>query len=65
MEIIAVSGEWDFTIAFIAKNTIEIAEISNDIKIKYGKFIEGWSESLTTGVYRFEKYDMLKIMGYQ
>ncbi|OVE74928.1 hypothetical protein BVX95_00690 [archaeon D22] len=62
VEVIAISGEWDFTIVFIAKNSIEINEISNEIKTNFSHIIDKWSESLTTKVYKFEKYDMLKIL---
>lgn len=62
VEVIAVSGEWDYTIVFIAKNAIGIDEISSEIKNKFSKIIDKWSESLTTKVYKFEKYDMIKIM---
>jgi DNA-binding Lrp family transcriptional regulator len=63
IEVFTLSGEWNFAIVFIAKDFSDIARISEDIRNRFGKIINDWSESLTTCVHKFERYDMLKIMG--
>jgi Lrp/AsnC family transcriptional regulator len=63
IEVFTLSGEWNFSIVFIAKDFSDIAGISEDIRNRFSKIINDWSESLTTCVHKFEKYDMLKIMG--
>jgi Lrp/AsnC family transcriptional regulator len=65
VEVIAVSGAYDYTVVFIAKDTLEVGDISQGIRNEFSGIIDQWVESLTTKVYRFEKYDLLKIMGLE
>ena len=62
-EIFSVSGAWDFSIVVIAKDAIDLGRVTQSIRNEFNKIIAGWSESLTTCVYKFEVYDMLKLMG--
>ncbi len=64
VEIFSISGKWDFSIVIIAKDAMELGKISSEIRFKYGEMIRSWTESLTTSSYKFEYYDMRKLMGY-
>ena len=63
-EIIITAGYWDMTIVIISKDALDLGRITTDIRNKFGKIINDWSESLTTLTYKFERYDMLKVMNY-
>lgn len=65
VEILAISGNWDISIVIIAKDAIDLGKITKQIRHKYGKMISNWTESITTCSYRFERYDMVKIMKQQ
>jgi len=60
-EVLSISGEWDFTIVLLAKDSIDLGNISSSVRNKFNKIISEWSESLTTKVYKFENYDMIKL----
>lgn len=62
-ELLSISGEWDYTVVIIAKDHEDLGVIGDKIRNKFGDLINDWSESLTKVVYKFEKYDMLKLMG--
>ncbi len=64
-EIFSVSGDWDFSIVIIAKDAEDLGETSNLIRNKFNKIISGWSESLTTCVYKFENYDLIKLLNLE
>ncbi|MFC1754032.1 Lrp/AsnC family transcriptional regulator [Thermoproteota archaeon] len=61
-EIFTVSGEWDFTLVIIAKDAEDLGSVSESIRNRFNRIIESWSESLTTRAYKFEDYDMKKLM---
>ncbi|MCX6707908.1 MAG: Lrp/AsnC ligand binding domain-containing protein, partial [Candidatus Woesearchaeota archaeon] len=61
-EVISLSGEWDFTLIIIAKDSEHLNRISLSIREKFNKMINSWSESLSVRVYKFEVYDMVKLM---
>jgi len=63
-EIFSVSGEWDFSIVIIAKDPIDMGKITSEIRFKFGKMISSWTETLTTNSFKFEYYDMPKLMGF-
>jgi len=63
-EIIITAGYWDLTVVIISKDALDLGRISGDIRNRFGKIINDWSESLTTLTHKFERYDMLKVMGY-
>jgi len=62
-EAFSISGEWDFTLVIISKNNEDLALLTEEIRQKFGSIIKDWSESLTTFTYKFEKYNMLTLMG--
>ena len=64
-ELFSISGEWNFTLVLIAKDYKDQAEITNKIRTEFGDIIGSGSESLTTTAYKFEKYDILKLEGYE
>lgn len=64
-EAFSISGEWDFTLVIISKNNEDLALLTDEIRQKFGSIIRDWSGSLTTFTYRFERYDMLKLIGYK
>jgi Lrp/AsnC family transcriptional regulator len=64
-EIFSVSGDWDFSIVIIAKDAIDLGKVTAEIREKFDKIIRDWSESLTTRAYKFEIYDMSKLMGHK
>ena len=64
-EIFSISGDWNFTIVIIAKDAIDLGNVVESIRNKFSHIISDWSESLTTKAYKFENYDVLKLMGYK
>ena len=64
VEIFSISGKWDFSIVIIAKDAIDLGKISSEIRFKFGEIIRSWTESLTTSSFKFEYYDMRKLMGF-
>lgn len=65
VEIFSFSGEWDFGLVILSKSAENLDDITRTIRNRFSKIINTWSECLTTRVYKFEKYDMLKLMGYK
>lgn len=63
-EIIITAGYWDMSVVIISKDALDLGRITADIRNRFGKIINDWSESLTTLTHKFERYDMLKVMGY-
>jgi len=63
-EIFSVSGEWDLSIVLLSKNAADLEKITSEIKSKFGKIINSWSESMTLKSYKFETYDMRKLLGF-
>jgi DNA-binding Lrp family transcriptional regulator len=62
-EIFSVGGEWDLSIVIISKDADDLGNITLDIKNRFGKIINSWSESITLKAYKFENYDMEKLLG--
>jgi len=61
-ELFSISGQWDFTVVILAKDHEDLAAVTEGIRKTFSKMINDWSESITTVAYKFEKYDMLKIL---
>lgn len=61
VEIFSVSGDWDYSIVIIAKNAIDLGNITREIRLKFGEMIRSWTESLTTNSFKFEYYDMCQL----
>ena len=62
IQILSLSGEWNISIVFIAKDFSDVGVVSENIRNKFGKIIGDWSESLTTCVHKFENYHMIKLL---
>jgi len=60
-EVFAIAGEWDLTIVLLAKNAIEQGKITQQIRTKFGKIINSWSESLTITAHKFEDYNFKRL----
>jgi Lrp/AsnC family leucine-responsive transcriptional regulator len=63
-EIFSVSGEWDLSIVIVSKDADDLGNITSAIKNKFGKMIHSWIESTTLKAYKFEKYDMRKLLDF-
>ena len=61
-EIFSVSGEWDLSLVIVSKDATDFDNITSDIKKRFGKIIGSWSGSVTLRAYKFEKYDMTKLI---
>ncbi len=61
-EIFSVSGEWDLSIVIVSKNAKHMLRIGNEIRGKYREIIKDWSETVTSRVYKFETYDVVKLI---
>ena len=60
-EIFAMVGEHDFSIVIIAKDAIDLGDVTSQIRNKFGRIISAWNTSLTTKCYKFEKYEMQEL----
>jgi len=63
-EIFSISGHWDISIVIIAKDALHLGRITREIRNDFNSIIESWTESLTTGVCKFENYDMVELMDH-
>ena len=64
-EMFSVSGDWDFSIVIIAKDAEDLGNIIESIRNKFSYMISDWSESLTTHAYKFETYDLTKLINFK
>ena len=62
VELFSIAGDLNFSIVIIAKDALEQGRLTEEIRNRFSKIIAGWSESLTTKAYKFEEYDMTKLM---
>jgi len=60
-QVFSIAGECDMTIVFIARDAIEQGEITHEIRSKFGRFINYWSESLTIVAHKFENYNFKQL----
>ena len=65
VEVFSFSGSWDIGLVLLARDAQDLGRITADIRGRFRKIIRRWIESLTTGVYKFERYDILALMGYK
>lgn len=63
-EVFSVTGEWDLSIVVVSKGPDDYYNVASDIKGKFGSIISSWSESMTLKAYKFETYDMKKLLGF-
>ncbi len=62
-ELFSISGQWDVSAVIICKGLDDQEKITRDIKDKFGNLISSWTESSTLHAYKFEKYDLVQLMG--
>jgi DNA-binding Lrp family transcriptional regulator len=62
VEFFSVSGEWDMSIVIIARDALELGKVTAEIRNKFGRLISSWNASLTVNSYKFEEYDMERLM---
>ncbi len=62
-ELFSLSGEWDFTAVIVAKDHEDLGEVTGGIRKRFPGMIGDWSESLTKIAYKFERYDLHKLLG--
>lgn len=62
VEIFKISGRWDISIVIISKNAQDFRDVSMKIKEQFGTIISDWVESMTLDSYKFEKYDLVKLL---
>ena len=60
-ELFTIAGEWDISLVFISKDNMDLSNVKNEIRNKFGNIISDWSESITLQSHKFEEYDMLKL----
>lgn len=56
IELIATSGEHDFTCVLIAENSKKLNELIFSIRERFKHLISDWKSSFNLEVYKFEKY---------
>ncbi|MBN1275026.1 Lrp/AsnC family transcriptional regulator [Candidatus Woesearchaeota archaeon] len=61
-EFFAISGNWDYTIVIIAKSHEDLGKTTRAIKTTFPNLFSEWAESLTTKGYKFEDYDIEKLI---
>jgi DNA-binding Lrp family transcriptional regulator len=61
IELIQIMGDWDFTCVLIAKDANDLAEVTNEIRYRFNKFIADWRAMILLKHHKFEKYDMTKL----
>ena len=61
VEFFSIAGEYDFSLVLIAKDAIDLGDITSNIRGRFGGMITAWNVSLTIKSYKFEEYDMLSL----
>ena len=62
VEFFSVSGEWDFSLVIIARDAIDLGQVTAGIRNKFGRLISSWNASLTVDSYKFEEYKMRELV---
>ena len=58
IELISVSGDYDWTCVLIAKNTDYFNDLVYEIREKFKDIISDWNTSFNLKIYKFEEYDL-------
>ncbi|MBT3582350.1 Lrp/AsnC family transcriptional regulator [Candidatus Woesearchaeota archaeon] len=61
IDLMQIMGDWDFTCILIAKDANDLAEVTNEIRYKFNKFIADWKSMMVLKHFKFEEYDMTKL----
>lgn len=57
-ELLATSGDYDFTCVLIAKDSNELEKMSIHLRQRFKELISEWKSILILSTYKFEKYDL-------
>ena len=58
IELISVSGDYDWTCVLIAENTTSFNDLVYEIREKFTEIISDWNTSFNLKVYKFEEYNL-------
>jgi Lrp/AsnC family transcriptional regulator, leucine-responsive regulatory protein len=61
IDLMQIMGDWDFTCILIAKDANDLADVTNEIRYKFSKFISDWKSMMILKHFKFEVYDMTKL----
>jgi len=61
-ELFKITGNWDISIVVISKDAQDLEEVTATIKSTFGHMIDSWIESTSLEVFKFEEYDMVKLI---
>jgi Lrp/AsnC family transcriptional regulator, leucine-responsive regulatory protein len=61
VELMQILGDWDFTCVVLAKDANDLAEVTNEIRYKFNKYIADWRAMILLKHHKFEIYDMTKL----
>jgi DNA-binding Lrp family transcriptional regulator len=61
IDLMQIMGDWDFTCVLIAKDANDLADVTNEIRYKFNKFIADWKSVMILKHHKFEEYDMNKL----
>lgn len=58
IELIAISGDYDFTCVLISETTTSFNELMYGIRERFKNIISGWESSFNLEIYKFEEYTL-------
>ncbi len=58
--VVTIDGNWDFCVALIVKDNIEIKEVMNDFLLKYGKYAREYQISIANYIHHFQNRFLLE-----
>lgn len=56
--LLSITGDYDLNVVIMAKNSIELENISRSIRAKFAPIIADWKTIFVTKVHKFEWYDL-------
>jgi len=56
IDVFSALGDYDFSIVFLAKDTIEADEIKTEIRQKFSDLIADWKDMVVAKIYKLEEY---------
>lgn len=61
-EVFSTSGEWSLSFVILSKNAADLGMITSDMNAKFGHLISSKAESTTLQAYKFETYEVKKLL---
>jgi Lrp/AsnC family transcriptional regulator, leucine-responsive regulatory protein len=61
IEAFRIIGDWDYTIVFIAKDTEDLWDVTQEVRFQFNKIIADWRSVTNLSDIKFEEYDMMKL----